>query len=538
LRRCDDPPVKAGLDLLPRRRRVLLAALALFAIVFALRFVSPDRDNGITFLYVLPIILIAVEFGRSAGVLAGLASLVLFAIWSAVDGAGFGVVAHVARGITFAAVGALTGAMADRLRATAESAASAARHFELARDLLCTATFDGYLVQLNGAWEETLGWTPEELKSRPFVEFVHPDDRERTRRSAAALAEGGASTGLTNRYMTKDGGWRWIEWSSRADLEHRLIHAAARDITERRDAEQRVRDAEARFRRAFDDSPAGMALVGVRGDDADLIIEVNDALIALTGLTREQLVGTRPLAQLTHADDAAALREGMQRLVDGEIPTFRTEFRLLGTGGRERWVDLTTSTVDDADGNPLYRISQVYDVDARRRAEERLRHFADHDALSGLYNRRRFHEELERELMLCERRGGRGAVLLMDLDNFKAVNDTLGHAAGDAVIERVGAALTARLRSGDVTARLGGDEFGVILRRVTPEEADRVAGELLGQVEAALHASADGAGVSLSIGVAPFGGRFGTEPDELLKAADAAMYRAKAGGGGAVARAS
>ena len=102
-----------------------------------------------------------------------------------VDDTGFGVVAHIARGIVFVAVGAITGGTADRLRATAERAAAAARHFELARDLLCTATFDGYLVQLNGAWEETLGWTPEELKSRPFVEFVHPDDREHTRRSAA-----------------------------------------------------------------------------------------------------------------------------------------------------------------------------------------------------------------------------------------------------------------------------------------------------------------------------------------------------------------
>jgi len=515
----------------------VLVALSLFAIVVAMRFVSADPGNGITFLYVLPIILLALEFGRRAGVLAGLFSLLLFSIWSAVDGAGFDLVAHIARGITFVAVGALTGATADRLRATAESAATAARHFELARDLLCTATFEGYLVQLNGAWEETLGWTPEELKSRPFVEFVHPDDRERTRQSAATLTEGGTSTRLTNRYMTKDGGWRWIEWSSRADPEHRLIHAAARDVTERHETEQRLRDAEARFRRAFEDSPAGMALVGVRGDDTDLIIEVNEALSALTGVPREQLVGMRSLAELTHADDVGAIREGMQRLIAGEIPTFRTEFRLLGAGGRERWVDLTTSTVDDADGDPLYRISQLYDIDVRRRAEERLRHFADHDALSGLYNRRRYHEELGRELMLCDRRGGRGAVLLMDLDNFKAVNDTFGHAAGDAVIERVGAALIARLRSGDVTARLGGDEFGVILRRVTPEEADRVAAELLGHVEAALRASADSAGVSLSVGVAPFGGRFGVAADELLKAADAAMYRAKAGGGGAVERA-
>ena len=127
-------------------------------------------------------------------------------------------------------------------------------------------------------------------------------------------------------------------------------------------------------------------------------------------------------------------------------------------------------------------------------------------------------------------------MLLFDLDNFKAVNDTLGHAAGDAVITRVGDALTQRLRTGDVPARLGGDEFGVILRRVTAGEADLVAAELLDQVQTAIASEPDGAGVSLSMGVAPFEGE-GPDADKLLKAADTAMYQAKSRGGGAIARA-
>ena len=523
----------AGSAHLPRRRRVLLVALAMFAIVFVLRFVREAPADGVTFLYVVPIILLAIEFGRNAGVLSGLVALVLFAIWSQADGAEVTFVAYLSRAIAYVVVGALTGQMAERLRATADDAAAAARHFELSRDLLCTATFDSYFVTLNGAWQQTLGWTPEELKSRPFVEFVHPDDRERTSASADRLRAGERPEPLLNRYVTKDGDYRWIEWSSSADPEHRLIYAAARDVTDRVAAEQRMREAEARFRRAFEDSPAGMALVGVRGDEADRVIEVNEALVEMVGLSREQLIGTNAFADLTHPDDVPQVREQMQRLITGEVATFRIEFRLQVADGSERWVDVTASTVSDAEGVPLYRISQVYDIDDRRRAEERLRHFADHDALSGLYNRRRFHEELGRELL----RGGRGAVLLIDLDKFKEVNDTLGHAAGDAVIARVGSALTERLRTSDVTARLGGDEFGIILRRVVAAEADRVAAELLEHVEALLHASTEGADVSLSIGVAPFQGGDGRGPDELLKDADEAMYRAKGRGGGAVARA-
>jgi diguanylate cyclase (GGDEF)-like protein/PAS domain S-box-containing protein len=511
---------------------VLTAAIAGFAIVFALRQLGGAPGDGITLLYVVPIILVASEFGRGAGIVAGLAGLALFAVWDVTTNHATTLVAYLTRGTSFVVVGWLAGHMADRLRSAAAEAVATARHFELARDLLCTANLDGHLVELNGAWEETLGWSREELTSKPFGEFVHPDDRERTAQSAAALRAGEQPERLVNRYLTKDGGYRWIEWSSSFDPEHGLIYAAARDVTERREAEQRVREAEERFRRSFEDSPTGMALVDARGDGEGRILEVNDALCDLTGLAPDELVGTSTLQELAHPDDVVFVRAEMERLLRGDIPVLRIEFRLGGLAGQPRWVDLTTSIVRGEDGAPLYRISQLQDIDARRRGEEQLRHLADHDTLSGLFNRRRFHEELARELESA----GRGAVLLFDLDNFKVVNDTLGHAAGDAVIQRVGRALSGRLRTSDVPARLGGDEFGVILRRVSEQEADRVAAELLDHVQAAIESAADGAGVSLSLGVAPFEGA-GQEADELMRAADAAMYRAKGRGGGAIARA-
>ena len=113
--------------------------------------------------------------------LAGLAALSLYVLWSVIDPADVSFVAYLTRAISFVAVGALTGQMADRLRTTADAAATAARHLELTRDLFCTANLDGYLVELHGPWTKTLGWTEAELRSKPFVEFVHPDDRERTR---------------------------------------------------------------------------------------------------------------------------------------------------------------------------------------------------------------------------------------------------------------------------------------------------------------------------------------------------------------------
>ena len=508
---------------------MLAAAVAAFALLFVVRELGGAPGDGVSFLYVIPIILVALEYGPVAGVAAGLSAVALFAVWDATTDNSVTLVAYVTRTVSFVVVGWLTGQMAGRLRTAADQAATAARHFELSRDLLCTANLDGYLVELNGAWEETLGWSRAELTSKPFSAFVHPDDRERTAQSAAALRAGEQPERLVNRYHTKDGGYRWIEWSSSFDADNGLIYAAARDVTERREADERLRVADERFRRSFEDSPIGMALVDARGG---LILEVNEALVGLTGLSSEELVGNDSLQELVHLDDVGFVREGLERLRLGEVAVLRIEFRLRGLAGQVRWIDFTASIVRGEDGEPLYRISQMQDIDARRRGEEQLRHLADHDTLSGLFNRRRFHEELVRELLA----GGRGAVLLFDLDNFKAVNDTLGHAAGDAVIQRVGHALSARLRTSDVSARLGGDEFGVILRRVTAPEADSVAVELLDHVKGAIESEATGAGVSLSLGVAPFEGT-GLEPDGLLRAADAAMYQAKSRGGGAIARA-
>ena len=511
---------------------VLLAALAGFVLVFALRLVRDDPGDGITFLYIVPICVIAIEFGRTWGVVSGLVALALVVVWSAIDDTGLTFVAYLTRGVSFVVVGWVTGRMADRLRTAADDAFTAARHVELTRDLVCTADLDGRLVELHGPWTETLGWSEQELRAQPFIEFVHPEDRERTQQSAARLRAGERPEPLRNRYCTKDGGFRWIEWSSSFDPAHGLIYAAARDVTDRVVAEERMSEAEERFRRSFEDSPIGMALVAVRGEDAGRIVEANEALVDLTGLSHEDLVGSNSLQELTHRDDVQFVREGIERLQRGEVRVLRMEFRIRLLAGQVRWVDFTASLVHGADGEPLYRISQIQDIDARRRGEEQLRHLADHDTLSGLFNRRRFHEELEREVA----RGGRGAVLLIDLDKFKEVNDTLGHAAGDAVIGSVGEALKARLRTSDVCARLGGDEFGIILRRVTPGVAERVAAEVLDHVEGALHATTEGAGVSLSIGLATFERADGRGPDEVLRAADEAMYRAKSRGGSAVAR--
>ena len=159
-----------------------------------------------------------------------------------------------------------------------------------------------------------------------------------------------------------------------------------------------------------------------------------------------------------------------------------------------------------------------------------LRHLADHDALTGLPNRRRFEQELARHLAHVRRYGPEGAVLVLDLDCFKPVNDTFGHAAGDRLLARVAYVLRDRLRATDVVARIGGDEFAILLPRVDGGGAGAVARSLVETVRAEA-LTADARGVTISIGVIAFDERAPLVPEGVLAAADIAMYDAKAAGG-------
>jgi len=181
-------------------------------------------------------------------------------------------------------------------------------------------------------------------------------------------------------------------------------------------------------------------------------------------------------------------------------------------------------------GRAVGRVWSFHDATERRRFEEELQHLADHDALTGLFNRRRFEEELERELSRAVRYREAGAVLMLDVDNFKYVNDTLGHAAGDQIVASVAGLLRGRLRETDTVARLGGDEFALLLPRVDRAQADRVAADVLEAIrDHGIVVAGRSVHVTASIGVALFDAVRQTA-GEVLAASDLAMYEAKDSG--------
>jgi diguanylate cyclase (GGDEF)-like protein/PAS domain S-box-containing protein len=315
-----------------------------------------------------------------------------------------------------------------------------------------------------------------------------------------------------------------------ADMMSRLGERVGQYI-ERRHAEDRLREAEERFRRAFEDAGTGMALIGV-GELEGLILEVNDALCASTRYAREELL-TMSLSGMVHPEDAPKKIELVRRVTKGELTSAQGETRLLDARGEVVWIAYSTSVIRDGSGRALYRLAQLQDITERKRFEGQLQHLADHDPVTALFNRRRFEEELGRELGTARRYGTGGAVLALDLDNFKYVNDTLGHSAGDELIATVAEILSARLRRTDVVARLGGDEFAVVLPHVDEAQALAIADELLVAIrnDAVVTTAKGSRRATASIGIALFGGA----PDaftgeELLIEADIAMYDAKEAG--------
>ena len=273
---------------------------------------------------------------------------------------------------------------------------------------------------------------------------------------------------------------------------------------------------------AFSHAPLGMAVVDVSGQ----IVIANAALCRITGHPTAELT-EHAIADLIVAEDRALEAEHRACLIAGDVSSYEVSVRLCRADGSPVWVALTAST--DGAAAPATLIYQLQDISERRELEGRLRYMVDYDLLTGLFNRHRFESELKRQIQRHRRTGEGGAVLMIDLDGFKEVNDRFGHAVGDELLRGLGANLRQRSRQTDVIARLSGDEFALLLPGADRKTADVVAAETVNIIRRqATVLGSEGARVTGSVGVALFDG---LGEGELLALADAAMYAAKESGG-------
>jgi diguanylate cyclase (GGDEF)-like protein/PAS domain S-box-containing protein len=297
-------------------------------------------------------------------------------------------------------------------------------------------------------------------------------------------------------------------------------------LTEALHTEQRrLKASEAAFRLAFEAAPVGMSVVDLR-DEPGRFLRVNTALCRMLDYSRDDLLATS-LAAITHPDTRADDLSALQLLVDGKQETYQREKRYLRSDGEPVWVSINTSVVCDADGVPLFAITQVEDIGDRREARIELARRARIDPLTGLLNRSSLLERVEAAIAAAQRSGRRGALLFCDLDSFKPVNDTYGHAVGDGLLAVIARRLESQVRGGDTAARFGGDEFVVVANALDDEELDDLERRLRNAVARPVDVNGTLISVTMTIGHVSID-PLGTEsPAALLECADAAMYRLK-----------
>ncbi|MFY9488272.1 MAG: diguanylate cyclase [Solirubrobacterales bacterium] len=402
-----------------------------------------------------------------------------------------------------------------------------ARFFELTRDFVCTTDFEGNMVTFNDTWTEVLGWTREELFEMPLEGQVHPDDIDAVAGALDDLAEGGSNVEFTNRRLAKDGTWRWLEWTSVGVPDDGLIYASARDVTERIKLELELEIERAQMKGAQEIARLGSWSINLETGE----MLWSDELFGLLGAERpkEALTMQHWLNVLSENDRSRGMDKLIATLRNGGDFEFEFSRHEPGEDGEPVYLVAQGFAERDRRGRTVRIVGTVADVTERRHYEHRLRFIADHDPLTELPNRRRFDAVFERHLIETHRYGSAGAVMMLDVDGLKKVNDEIGHAAGDALIKSVADAVSDRLRGADMCARIGGDEFVILLPRTDRDGAHEAAESLLAAV-------ADPSDELRSFGVETVSASLGVVMIEdaptaaagtLLRLADEAMYAAK-----------
>jgi len=406
-------------------------------------------------------------------------------------------------------------------------------------DAIALLNRQGEVIYSGASTTHILGYDAGQTVGRDAFSFVHPEERLAAQDQFAALLQSpGATAPLACRLRHRDGSWRHMEGIAKNLLDEpgvRAVIVTYRDITERITAEAALHESEERYRAVIAALDEGIVVQ----DPDGRITAANESAGRIFGVSREQLIGRTSLDsqwQTVHEDGALfppTEHPAMIALGTGQRQT-RVIMGVEKSDGARTWLSINAQPLfrDDAP-NPYAAVTSFTDITERKRADTQLVRAAHYDALTGLPNRGVFMERLVHAFSRAKRGERYGfALLFLDFDHFKAVNDSLGHAAGDSALAAIARRLEHSLRPADSVARLGGDEFAILAGNVSGlTEATAIAIRLGDALAAPFIVNGREIHMTASIGIALSGPEY-DRGDEMLRDADAAMYRAKREGGG------
>ncbi len=430
---------------------------------------------------------------------------------------------------------------------------------DLLLDVICAVDAEGRFVFVSAACKRVFGYSQKELIGRKMIDLVLPEDRERTLQAAADIMGGRPKTHFENRYVRKDGQVVHIMWSASWSESDRIRLAVALDITELKRAE-RLRSALYQISEAAHAAEGLSALYRHIHQIIGDLLPADNFLVALYDESsdtlsfpyfvdeREQGPAPEPQPLRAGSPIAEVLRTGQALLTTTagsvaatDAATSRDHPDWLGVpltspegvmGALVVQANSRSIRYTDEDKDLLHFVStQVATAIERKQAETRLRHMARHDSLTDLPNRTLFHDRFDMALQRARRHGEHLALLYLDLNGFKRVNDTFGHAVGDLLLREVARRLALCVRASDTIGRMGGDEFTVLLANIHgPECAAIVAEKIRAAISKPFAVGAQALKISVSIGTAVYPEQ-GEDKERLFRNADAGMYAAKGGVG-------
>lgn len=398
---------------------------------------------------------------------------------------------------------------------------------EAANDVVFFKDLESRYVTANSRTLSFFGLTHDEVIGKDDVEIMM--DKEEAKRNLLddqSVFNTGRAKEIVKVMTAPDGQRYWFQAVKVPYFENgteiKGLVGIARDITKLKRVEEALRENEQRFRKIFEEGPLGMCLT----DGNYRFITVNEMLCQITGYSEKELLNLTFL-DITHPDDLKAEMEKAGELDNNKISKIKMEKRYIRKDETIIWVNLTATIIFDENGAFMYYLAMMEDVTEQKKLHKKLETLAHYDSLSGLPNRILFFERLNQAYLISKRNSLKFALMFLDLDRFKYVNDTYGHDVGDMLIQEVSKRLEGLLRQSDTVARMGGDEFVVILNDVEENvDAAIVAQKIVEQIVEPFNLKDNECFIGVSIGISLYPDN-GENVDMLLKNADTAMYHAK-----------